>query len=462
MNLRRNFLLGASSIVIAGFATPSFSSDLPMPSMAEPITYVSTCDAFGAGYFQIPGKDTCLKIGGRIRSQIVSGNFMKNKDLTDYDGDKPEEYGLYTRGYLYLDSMTALDIGTITTKAIMLYEWGEDSETTPKFEDAYLQFSTGDNAFLVGNTISLFDGFIGYSAMGLTRRNFSEYYPVQANAVAHLGGGISVGFSVEDSAVRGGPTDMADFAAMAELKQSWGSFRISGGVHRQFENAEEIGNRDFQRYLAETMPDSYFNNLDPEDSNYDMDLIEPKNSYGYGVNATAKFNVPAGVNPTELTFQATYMDSAISYLGGAGAFYGGWDSDQIRAGLSNAVADMAGYSGYAITGGVKQPLTDTITLAFDASYAAISADFEFENGSPAPHTRLTNVDSNIDRYAIDGSVIWSPYAGLAFSVSAGYASTNVEQSGSITKISDGSEAFPNSFKESFDEAYVGTRLQYTF
>ena len=51
-----------------------------IPAVAEPINYVQACDAFGAGYFQLPGKETCIKLGGRIRANYVSHN------LTDAPG----------------------------------------------------------------------------------------------------------------------------------------------------------------------------------------------------------------------------------------------------------------------------------------------------------------------------------------------------------------------------------------
>jgi hypothetical protein len=44
--------------------------------MAEPeaVEYVRVCDAYGAGYFYIPGTETCLKIAGRVRYQIDFDN----------------------------------------------------------------------------------------------------------------------------------------------------------------------------------------------------------------------------------------------------------------------------------------------------------------------------------------------------------------------------------------------------
>jgi hypothetical protein len=35
-------------------------------SIAEPVEYVRVCDAFGPGYWYIPGGDTCIKIGGAV------------------------------------------------------------------------------------------------------------------------------------------------------------------------------------------------------------------------------------------------------------------------------------------------------------------------------------------------------------------------------------------------------------
>ncbi len=32
--------------------------------------YVRICDVYGAGFYYIPGTETCLKIGGLVRYQI--------------------------------------------------------------------------------------------------------------------------------------------------------------------------------------------------------------------------------------------------------------------------------------------------------------------------------------------------------------------------------------------------------
>jgi len=61
MKLKTLLLGSAGALAVAGGAQ---AADL---SVAEPVEYVKVCDAFGAGYWYIPGTDTCLKIGGLVR-----------------------------------------------------------------------------------------------------------------------------------------------------------------------------------------------------------------------------------------------------------------------------------------------------------------------------------------------------------------------------------------------------------
>jgi hypothetical protein len=41
---------------------------------AEPVNYVRVCDAFGAGFYYAPGTDTCIKISGWVRAEVLIGN----------------------------------------------------------------------------------------------------------------------------------------------------------------------------------------------------------------------------------------------------------------------------------------------------------------------------------------------------------------------------------------------------
>src|SRR4051794_10866235 len=61
MKVVRHLLLGSA----AGLLTVAGAQAADLPAMkAAPVNYVRICDAYGAGFFYIPGTDTCLKVGG--------------------------------------------------------------------------------------------------------------------------------------------------------------------------------------------------------------------------------------------------------------------------------------------------------------------------------------------------------------------------------------------------------------
>src|SRR5207302_8434328 len=61
MKVFKSLLLGSAAglLTVAG----AQAADLPTRK-AAPVNYVRICDAYGAGFFYIPGTDTCLKVGG--------------------------------------------------------------------------------------------------------------------------------------------------------------------------------------------------------------------------------------------------------------------------------------------------------------------------------------------------------------------------------------------------------------
>jgi hypothetical protein len=63
----KSLLLGSAAALVAFSGARAADAVIAEP---EPVEYVRVCDAYGAGYFYIPGTETCLKIGGFVRYQI--------------------------------------------------------------------------------------------------------------------------------------------------------------------------------------------------------------------------------------------------------------------------------------------------------------------------------------------------------------------------------------------------------
>jgi Porin subfamily. len=62
-------LLLALPVSLAGGVLWAGAGAAELPARQAPIEYVRICDAYGAGFFSIPGTDTCLRAGGLARAE---------------------------------------------------------------------------------------------------------------------------------------------------------------------------------------------------------------------------------------------------------------------------------------------------------------------------------------------------------------------------------------------------------
>ena len=67
METSKHLLLGtAACLTMIGGAQ---AADLPVKAKA--VEYVRICSHYGAGFFYIPGTDTCIKLGGYFRADVT-------------------------------------------------------------------------------------------------------------------------------------------------------------------------------------------------------------------------------------------------------------------------------------------------------------------------------------------------------------------------------------------------------
>jgi hypothetical protein len=67
MNIMQRVLLCSAATSLAFSAAQA--ADLPVKAKA--VEYVRVCSLYGAGFFFIPGTDTCIKLGGYIRADTT-------------------------------------------------------------------------------------------------------------------------------------------------------------------------------------------------------------------------------------------------------------------------------------------------------------------------------------------------------------------------------------------------------
>ena len=62
------------SVILASatsLLTLSGAQAADLPVKAKAVEYVRICSLYGAGFFYIPGTDTCIKIGGYLRADTT-------------------------------------------------------------------------------------------------------------------------------------------------------------------------------------------------------------------------------------------------------------------------------------------------------------------------------------------------------------------------------------------------------
>jgi hypothetical protein len=93
------------------------AADLPVKAKA--VEYVRICSLYGAGFFSIPGTDTCIKLGGYLRVDLnIHGGFSGQPF---WGGDAAwqdrfvNQYNEYARMALTVDTRTATEYGVVRT-----------------------------------------------------------------------------------------------------------------------------------------------------------------------------------------------------------------------------------------------------------------------------------------------------------------------------------------------------------
>ena len=129
MNIKSLLLGSAAALAVVSGAQ---AADAIVAAEPEPMEYVRVCDAFGTGYFYIPGTETCLKIGGYVRAEITGESFERGA-ADDFD------WNARTRAYLRFDAKNDSEIGTIGS-TIALRTWAEGDYKGGAFEidEAYI------------------------------------------------------------------------------------------------------------------------------------------------------------------------------------------------------------------------------------------------------------------------------------------------------------------------------------
>lgn len=278
MKLTKAIFLGSAAMFASAGAQ---AADLPVKAKA--IEYVKVCSLYGAGFYYIPGTDTCIKLGGYLRAWTVlnSNSFGVNPDfgVSGANNRLSNYYTTRARQNLKIDTRTATQYGMVRTYFEGVLQWtagGYTGAGTGLTGGATAYNSVGTNSTAAGGQLGVYYAFIQFAGFTFGKAssqfstpwaeypgNFSElpgsgpWDPVdQITYTADFGQGITASFSAQDQvqhdtsniwnlsaataaglatgaygANNFGGTRAPDLVAMVRVDQAWGLFQASFAAH---------------------------------------------------------------------------------------------------------------------------------------------------------------------------------------------------------------------------------------
>ena len=298
MKMVKSLLLGSAAGLVA--VAGAQAADLPVK--AKPVEYVKVCSLYGAGFWYVPGTDTCLKIGSFVRVQTSWNNTTSDVPNGMGGGGNnavagretrtdTANFGFRVRSGVSVDLRTQTEYGTLRSYMDIGAQWSTD-------------ISTSDNNAVVADTLWVDRGFIQFA--GFTAGRIRSYFDINSFApysysnnrtsgdtgalgiygiayTAQLGNGITASISFEDngqaSGGRGHFTDnfavagewaigvqshdnkgqqAPDVVGALRIDQAWGYAQVSAALHDAsggyFGTANSTVNQGRKKEMSNTNP----------------------------------------------------------------------------------------------------------------------------------------------------------------------------------------------------------------
>ena len=395
-------------------------------SIVKSVQYVKICSLYGAGFYYMPGTDTCIKIGGFVRTEVnfnAGGSFgvaFNDRDIRTYnvqhwrsraaitaDARSQTAYGTL-RAYAYIAATddSGLNSGSNIGKGGAPSGLAYNRIYAPAM---FIQFA----GFTAGKTASFFD----FDSMGYSNQSNVWGSAQGGNGInlwaytAQFGNGLSASISAESnlghrlgiSTIAGaasttfGGESIPDLVGNLRVDQAWGSAQIMGAYHQV----------NFGEQTA------------------------PSDKGGWAFGAGAKVNLPMLGKGDYIIGQFTYGVGATTYVGSglanaqtvkqAGVTSYGPAFDAVLTG-TGTTADLT--TGWSITGGLEHNWVPGWKTSLYGAYGKLqysaAASAILIGGVTATGGAVAGTSANWSFWQIGSRTVWTPVTNLDLSVELMY------------------------------------------
>jgi hypothetical protein len=435
----KSLLLGSAAGLLA--VAGAQAADLPVK--AKPVEYVKVCSLYGAGFFYIPGTDTCLKIGGMVRADYgvnAGGSHGQYWDGTQALYNRgTHDFQTRTRTQISFDARTQTEYGTLRSFSRLGMQYSSTNGTgidgVIYFDRAFIQLG----GFTFGKTLSFYDAFSGGFASFTTLVGASDTGNGINTAAytAQFGNGFTGTVGIEDAnwrragiwstadgtyvpgitlTSRYGGQQMPNVIGNLRVDQAWGTAQLSAAL---------------QQVRA-----TYYTPF-TEVSGH------PDDEFGFAVQGALQVKLPWAAGDT-FTVQAGYSEGATAYVFGNSngksnlGLYSGLDvfSGLLVDGVYGAAGDIELTKIFGVNAGIEHYWTPNLRSSLFGAY--MSVDF---NGSasalictsapflsPAGAVQAgCNPDWNM--YQVGTRTVWNPVKNLDVGLELLYTKFETDASG---------------------------------
>jgi len=490
MKLTKSLILGSA----AGLIAMSGAQAADLPVKAKAVEYVRICSLYGAGFYYIPGTDTCIKLSGYLRVDVVAnGN-------ADFTGNETTQAGLgnrFTNAYTWrsredldIDTRTATEYGVVRTFFDATFSWTGDTYSNNAtlatgWSSIYGQIgasgagqaNNGTSGAVAGGTLGVYYAFIQFAGftMGKAISPFSaQFVNYPGNNYDGLvgGGGTVTGVNqfVYTAQFGNGVSGTLGFQDATQYYQAgvlnYGVQFNAGGLAN---TAASIGG--YSNYAGSVFPDLVGNltvdqawgvaqlsvaahdNNPAYYNNYVIQAGHPDDKWGFAVQGALTIkNIPTGPGDT-INVQAVYTDGATRYniqdLAGAA---GGWTTTNggtIGFGIApDSVYSLYGQQQLISTWGGRGAFNHNWNPYWSSALYGAYADVHYGSAATAivcsslaatgafqataTSTGVTTCNPNYSIAQIGTITRWTPVKNLTFSVDFIYQHLNQNYAGQVT------------------------------
>ncbi len=351
------------------------------------------CDAYGAGFFYIPGTETCLRISGYVWYQVGAGNFADDTirlggvgalapfidvgtetlgALDDVEGDG---WMKQTRARVNIDARQETEWGSLRSRIRLQSTWGTQEDGPLTVDQAYIELG----GLMMGYSESFWaDSKNGGPSNYGSHSWHGMYYGYQQRHLIGYrfdgGNGFFAAISLEDDALSG-EGYMPDVVAKIGISQGWGAVWAKVAYDESFDGPATL---------------------------FDIPLATV-NSGGFGAQLGVQINVP-NMTGSSLRLMAFYADGAHAYNVGSPTINAALGFTALPSFIPGVPLIPGASAGGAFFGGAEWSILASYNHQFTSTFGASVAVQYFSDLYVAGTDILTGVDA----WSGELSLVWLP------------------------------------------------------